>query len=465
MDILREFLKDVSGSLAPELWKNCRGRIEKENLHLLSLASNPLISIYGANTLTGHRETQTVTSADLKFYQKNILNTHAIGSAPWYCQYTTKCIAFAKMYSWSAGMSGVSPELFRSVGELATNSNFNPKIPKNCTYSSGDVIPSSHWAKEVLKQLKNDKAYESQPGEIMALINGNFIHVGYAASLIKKIRISWILFVELSSIFNVISQANSSNLFSISRSERDWTRASVEYIKSKSKAKFEKSTQDPVSLRALPQIIDTLCNSIEEYIKEIDSLLTKPSGNPLFDITINRPISQASFLSPVLTVKSASLLESILFVMWSMVGRTNHLLSGDVENVPLDASNENSLLGLIQYPKLMMAILENARIKNGRRTFASGSQTSYGLEDLWTNGVIVLEQIESLIDDLVMLCSVEIYIINYINENHDIDLVNNFELISLAKGCANPAEIAIKIPGFINEGGLSSVADLFPLET
>ena len=112
-------------------------------------------------------------------------------------------------------MSGVSPELFQFLSTLVIDPKFSTKIPKNCSYSSGDVIPSSHWALSILTELKNRNGYSVQAGDIMNLINGNFLQVGYAASLVKKIRRSWLFFIELSSIANEVSQSNRSNKINI----------------------------------------------------------------------------------------------------------------------------------------------------------------------------------------------------------------------------------------------------------
>jgi len=464
MQTLSEYLKNVSSLSCPDLWTSRTVLIEKENRHLLRLLDTGSITIYGTNSLTGHRDSEHITSSEISSFQENILQTHAIGGPPWYSNYVARCITYAKLYSWSMGMSGISPDLYNSVISLANAPDFNPRIPKNCSYSSGDVIPAAHWAREVLLELKQSKQYNPQPGEVMAMINGSFVHVGYAASLIKKIQKSWVFFIEVSALCNAACQANSSNLSFFPKATKTWVRATIEYLKAQTHNKFiAKDAQDPVSLRALPQILDVLCKSIEEYMLEIDHALSQPSGNPLFNTDIDHPLSQASFLSPVLTVKSGAIIESILFAMWSMIGWTNHLLSGKVSGIPKDASNNDSILGLIQFPKLMMATLEKARTQNGRRIFASGSQTSYGVEDLWSNGVIVTEQIEDLLHEFNYLCSVELYVISYIEKNFHLNLQNRNGFIEIGQESNNPTDIMNRVSRFLDEGGAKELVDLFPV--
>jgi histidine ammonia-lyase len=466
MQALQELLRCVSALTRPKLWESCMGRLEGESRYLRRLVNKNGTNIYGLNTLIGHRDSEHVDMSKISSLQEDILSSHAIGHSPYYSKYTANCITYAKLYAWSAGQSGVSTALFNSVAELATSGEFFPKVPAGYSYSSGDVVPAAHWAIEILSILKDRKQYTAQPGEVMALINGSFVHIGYAASLVDKLRKCWSLFITSSAIVNFGVKANGSNLYFFSTAERSWSHDTIEYIKSVSlTATSVKNTQDPISVRAIPQVIDTLCNSIEEFMREINYQLFKPSGNPLFDVDSEFPISQASFLSPALTIKTEGVIESILFAMWSMVGRTNHWLSGNVDGVPKDASNSQSILGLIQYPKIMMAALENARMNYGRRVFASGSQTSYGIEDLWTNGVLTLSQLDELLDALFEFCAHELFVAVYLRKYHNIKWSDGIELLEYCSKCESIEEIKETVEKYMADGGLSDVYDIYPIKT
>lgn len=466
MQTLQELLRCVSSLLRPKIWESCRERIEEENRHLLRLVNKRGVTIYGLNTLLGHRDNEHVDMSNLSMLQEDILNSHAIGHSPYYSEYAVKCITYTKLYALSAGQSGVSLALFNSVAELATSGEFLPKVPTGYSYSSGDVVPAAHWTREVLSILKEKKQYSAQPGELMALINGSFVHIGYAVSLVDKLRKYWSLFIASSAIVHTGTKANRSNLFFWSTAERSWARECIEYIKSVSEtANVVKDTQDPVSVRAIPQVIDALCNSIEDFMREINYSLFKPSGNPLFDTDSERAISQASFMSPVLTIKTEGVIESILFAMWSMVGRINYWLSGNVDSVPRDASSSHSVLGLIQHPKIMMAKLENARMNYGRRVFASGSQTSYGTEDLWTNGIFTLNQLDELLSSLFEFCAYELYVAVYLRKHHDFKPVNGIEMIDYCSECESIDNIKDHVEKYITYGGLSDIYDFFPIKT
>lgn len=464
MKVLEDYLRAVATRSQPDLWRECTTRLEADHQHLQGLLQDGSVAIYGANTLTGHRDGERVTAADLTSFQNNLLHTHAIAETPDHDDYTARCITYAKLHSWAAGHSGVSPELFRSLSELAGREDFHPGVPTGCSYSSGDVIPAAHWARAVLQALKQSRHYEPGPGEVMALINGCFVHTGYAASLVPRLRKAWALFLEVTALSNSVSQANPSNLHFGADSGPPWARQAVAYLRTGAvRPGTGAGTQDPVSMRAVPQVLETLCDAVDGYLLELEKVLSRPSGNPLFDETVDYPLSQASFLAPVLSVRTGALLESLLFAMWSIQGRTSHLLSGKVKGVPQDAASEASALGLIQYPKLMMATLEEARLKYGRRTFASGSQTSYGVEDLWSSGVMVARQLDGILDDFMYLCGIELYIQLYVDRGFDTGLASRSELPGLCRDCAGPREVMNRVSRHIDNGGLEEAARLFPV--
>ena len=450
--LLREYLQCVSSQSKPERWAICRARIEEENRHLRRLLRNG-ISVYGANTLTGHKDHVSVSDSECLPLQEEILKTHAIGGPPYYSEHTARCIGYAKLYSWSAGMSGVSWDLFQCLDNLLTSRDFYPEIPRDCSYSCGDVIPAAHWAKEIQKQLQRSGKQGFKPGEIMAAINGSFVQVGYAASLVRKLEACWTFFVEVSALCHAATCANGSNLVGPIR-DQTWAEEAIQYIQSFSQdGVAEATTQSPVSLRGLPQIIETLSVSLEDFFLEIDANLRRPSGNPLFDKNYRFPLSQASFLAPTLSIKTGALIESFLFAMWSMVGRTNYLLGGSVAGIPRDGSTVDSPLGVIQHPKLMAAIVEKSRMAYGRRIFASGSQTSYGVEDLWTNGLSTLSHLEDLASDFLHLCTMELSIYKYLAGRFSLQILLESDLLGMVDELKASKQNETSVIQYMERGG------------
>ena len=79
--------------------------------------------------------------------------------------------------------------------------------------------------------------------------------------------------------------------------------------------------------------------------------------------------------------------------------------------IPRDGANDESALQFIQYPKLMMSILERCRQTCGRRIFAAGAQTSNGIEDLWTYGANTSAQLDYLCKEGANLLAIELYVL------------------------------------------------------
>lgn len=458
--VLAQCLDHVSNRSAPPLWTAGAARLDAEHRHLQALVRDPAIRVYGANTLTGHRDAEAIT--DPAAMTDEILRTHAIGAAPWLDPHTARCIGYAKLYSWAAGLSGISPELLEGVSKLVTREDFHPRVPVGTSYSCGDVIPAAHWAKAVLDELSRSGSHVAQPGEAMALINGNFVHVGQAVAMVSNLQRTSALTVEVASLFHTAALANASNLYFVATAERAWASNALRYVADRSERPLNATDkQDPVSLRAIPQVLETWGDAVGDFLGELNYLLFKPSCNPFIDERYAFPISQASFLAPTLSVKTGGVIEAALFLMWALLGWTSHLLSGRVPDVPRDGSTAASPLGLIQCPKLMTAICEKARMDLGRRTFAAGSDTSYGIEDIWTNGVFTLTQLERALDALESVFCQGVWVIRRLADDFGLARVADSELLDACAGCATSAEAAERLSAALLEGCPHEAHELF----
>ena len=458
--ILAGCLLHVSKRTAPLLWDASAERIAAEHRHLRALVRDPEVGVYGANTLVGHRDREA--AADPAATTAEILRTHCLGSAPWHDRHTARCIGYAKLYSWAAGLSGVSPALFDGVRRLVTSEGFHPKVPRGASYSCGDVIPASHWAQDVLDALSQDGSGTVEPGEAMALINGSFVQVGQAVAMVARLERASALAVEAALLFHSATLANSSNLYFVATAERAWASRAVRHIEDRAGRPLAAAeAQDPVSLRAIPQVLETWGDAVGGFLDEVSYLLFKPSCNPFIDERHPFPISQASFLAPTLSVRTSALVEAALLLMWAALGWTNHLLSGLVPDIPRDGATPDSPLGLIQCPKLMAAVCEKARIDNGRRTFAAGSQTSYGVEDLWTNGVFTLMQLEGALDALERLLCLGVWAVSRVVGDFDLQRVPDSELLEACAECSTAGEASERIAALLKEGRPQDAHRLF----
>ena len=359
-------------------------------------------SIYGFNTELGHRDFVTVDpKAGPSFQQAifeshNMRPSHARGVYP---QHAASLIGYVKLFQLSHGGSGISPQTYERVIQRVTDPTFLPRIPAGQSYSSGDVLPATHWANAVF-DLDGPSPFILRSGEMIALINGNFVHTALAAENYREL-------MALTE-YVVVSGAYAGRLCELARinyvrelpSEKKAAQKVLAYLARTADGQKSLSTspQRAVSVRAIPDVIVEFCSAHHALGVEIETLIPAQSANPLFDLEHKEVFSSPSFLAIGLALAQNKMIETLLMVLRAAVARLSFILSGRVAGIPedgLDPSAEAGL-GLIQVPKELTAVVESAYQTYGRRGFASGGATSYGVEDLWTHGEALSRDIHQL---------------------------------------------------------------------
>jgi histidine ammonia-lyase len=404
-------LAHVEAATVPAEWARQEPRLAAEADHLRALLSSPdAPAVYGANTLVGHLSDQAVPPEHLAAFQMELIRNHALGSAPFYGDWENRCISYARAHFFSLGGSGISPKLYRLVREAAADPAFRPKVPRGCSYSCGDVIPAAHWALALTKRLKA-AGYVLRPKEGLALLNGVFVHVGLALALLRPLRRAWRAFLLASRLSARLCRANASNYTpALTDDAADPVRRLADLVRPEAQDERQpgQALQDPISLRAFPQAAAALAQALAWHLDSLDQALARRSDNPLVVAACPVPLSQASFLAPLVTLATGQLVDAWMMVAWMVERRTHYLLSGKVPGLPEEARTGPADLGLIQLPKLMTAVLEEMRSSAARRSFASGSSTSYGLEDFWTYGVVTADVLAGVLEQVYRLLAMEL---------------------------------------------------------
>lgn len=407
-----ELLLHAEKRTRPPGWAAAQERIIAESRHLdrlLALDKPP--AVYGANTLVGHLSDKPVSADRLEAFQAELLANHALGSAPYFEPREAVCIGYARAHFFSLGGSAITPELYKLVRTAVADPHFRPEVPRHCSYSCGDVIPAAHWALALSEYLKDTARYRLRRKEGIALINGAFVHVGIALSQVRPLFRTWHAFLLASRLNAHVCKANRSDCTAaLTDDAADPIRAVCDLLRPEGapRPRSNGTVQDPISVRALPQVAAALAGAITAYLDALDQALRRRSDNPLIVVDSDEPLSQGSFLAPMVTLAAGQLIESLLLALWAIERRTHHLLSGQVAGVPANASRAADELGLIQVPKLMTAILEEVRLKAGRRSYASGGSTSYGLEDLWSAGLETAETLAAVFAAAARLMAIEL---------------------------------------------------------
>lgn len=411
-------LKHIDRKTIPDYWLNNKWRIAKDSDYLDQLTNQEdPPHMYGVNTFVGHLDNETILEDQIEAFQNSLIDNHSIGLDQYYSEKEALYITYAKLHFLSLGGSGITLDLYNHLLDIVKNDDTTFYVPKASSYSCGDVIPAAHWAQNIKQALQTKYNYPLKRKEGLALINGSFLHVGLSLAKVHPLHSVWSLYNFNSVLYSkFVNNQQFHHASNVLLNKHDTMHHPLNWLAS-TESNNNYDVQDPVSIRAYPQMSSAFYNSIESFLHAIEEQLNRRSDNPLVLFEEEAPISQASFLAPMISLSASQLIEAILLIMWQVERRIHFLLSGKIKNVPLNARKDHEELGFIQVPKLVSAIVEETRIKCGRRTFASGSSTSYGTEDIWTNGIIVDDLLYILFENFNTVLAIELALLLRIDQS------------------------------------------------
>ncbi|MFV8827749.1 aromatic amino acid lyase [Alkalihalobacterium sp. APHAB7] len=411
---LNSFIRLIKQREIPDTWKDIT-QIKKEEVYLDSLVqkSSPP-SIYGVTTLVGHLDKNKLNQDNIQDFQSHLIKNHKISlSRNYYSLFQATCILYVKLHHLNLGGTGVTSTLYSHLLRIGEDESFQPKIPKESSYSSGDVIPAAHWASEVISYLGTKEKYQLKRKEGLTLINGSFVHVGLSiASYDRLVKLRNILLFN-AIVFSHLYRPSQSVFYEGIPIKKNSRFHSIQSLFNKYIVGHNKSVQDPVSVRAIPQVLDAFCSSMDHHKNTLGQVLNHRSDNPLIDEEYPFGLSQASFLEPKLTLSTSQMIDTLLMAGWNIERRVHHLLSGNHKKIPANGTNKENELGMIQLPKYITSLLEDSRKYGGVRSFANGSSTSYGIEDFWSYGLQTDEILNTVLDNIEKILKIEIVIYMY----------------------------------------------------
>lgn len=381
----------------------------RENLvEILSVDKYP---VYGVNLLPGHMDTQYVTQDLLSSYQRNLLDSHCIPARTCYSKDLFRLALTCKTLDCIEGELGVSSKLVELMVKLLKENTLEHPLPKGLSYSSGDVIPGTHFARKLIEELESRFDYTLQPGELMALINGDFIHKSRAIHILEDIEVVATHFTSNTFLLHYLSGKEAiveSRFKNRSKLGSSFTQRINQALNTKISYK---RIQKPVSIRASGDLLALIGEQIERYVNILNDSLQSSSGNPIYKNPLDFPVSQASFLNFQLAEASLGLNHSFPILMRSVSGRVNYLLSGQVNGIALNGASSTNPIQLIQHPKAITAKFEQLRGMINTNITQSLGQTSYGVEDLWTNGLNILDQLEKILTTCKEILELESFVL------------------------------------------------------
>lgn len=241
------------------------------------MSEHPEKKIYGVNQLPGHKDTEQMPDGFMDKFQRALIDNHCLPSTEAYDPEIGVYVTLAKASTLAAGGSTISAELYDRLVIAAGDPQFSPVLPRNMSYSSGDVIPGAHWAQALLAHASD---YALKPGEGMALINGSFVHLGLATYAVAGLDLMWRKFLITTRNFFRYVRIDDA-FFEYPRTPRNETIADAVAFVSEFVFPPETDKVQPyVSVRATPQVLEGLYRSVEQFTTELEIALDTPTGNP-----------------------------------------------------------------------------------------------------------------------------------------------------------------------------------------
>ncbi len=263
--------------------------------------------MYGINTGLGAMATVRISPDEINELQSNLVRSHSVGVGPLLDEESVRAMMLLRAVSLSEGYSGVRIEVVKQIVEFL-NRDITPLVPSQGSVgSSGDLAPLAHIALAMMgegevfykgKMVKAREALDSEgikpikyeAKEGLALTNGTQAMTAVMALALYDAKI---LFENalITSAISIDALKGSTTPFD-SRIHELRPYEGQKYVASKILEYMEGSEirashincskiQDAYSLRAIPQVLGAVKDSID-YVEKIVSIeMNSVTDNPL----------------------------------------------------------------------------------------------------------------------------------------------------------------------------------------
>lgn len=365
---LARVLEAIASGDPAEEWLKALPRLSAQRTMVEDhLATSDRPRVYGFDTLLGPLDSQAAG----KDSQLMLLDAHLQGRLGITDRTTFAAMTAVKLEQLSLGGSGIHPSSFRGILDAFKLSEPSYTGAWNDSYSSGDVVPGSWWLKNI---LDHDFIPELHSGDVIALINGNFVSTATGVISLTSLCKYFANFLAVSAAFVDPTPAEVQGEY-LPRAlvSAIWDQRYVRPLPSS-------LVQRPVSVRDGRLYVELIAKALNQVAGALTERLTRSSGNPLFVMPPDgafRSLSQVSFLGFNLTLASTAAIQSLSLCMGA-VHRFTQQMSEEIQSQSVDP-----LQRAVQPPKISRAILEDARLRLGNLPLSFTGVESGGVEDVW----------------------------------------------------------------------------------
>jgi histidine ammonia-lyase len=308
LDLNLADIESIIFSNVPISISSYKTKMLRDSYRLLKTIAQKNQPVYGINTGFGALAEIKINTKDQKILQKNIILSHAVGVGPPLDFFVAKTLVLLRINTLIKGYSGASPQLIESLICLF-NANCSPFIPKKGSVgASGDLAPLAHLGLLLLGQghalLLGDQVISASEALHKAKISPLKLGIRDGLALINGTQAMTaagiIAIINCRNLANLADLAAAITLDALGGHKIPFDErihqikphpGQIKTAQNICKAihgrtiedlKINKLTQDPYSLRCIPQVHgatkDVISHVQETILREINSV----TDNPLF---------------------------------------------------------------------------------------------------------------------------------------------------------------------------------------
>lgn len=361
-DKLSELRQYVNAGVIPQRWQAASLLISAERAEIIKavFSGNAHGGAYGFTSMLGPNDHREMSPEQ----QQIMLAGHCVGTPSELSEPEARAILASKIIQLANGGTGMSAARYNDLLAVARQTPGSVNVDLDASYGSGDVVPAAWWVKSIWGESTNWQA-----GDLIALINGNFVSNAFSYLVFDKLLNTVAAFV------NLTAETHKQFISGATGNLLDF-KLNALYV---NHTGWDSPPQLPVSQRDIFPILHSASSNLYRFAEALESSLAAKSGNPIFIKEQGRVVakSQSSFLN----LELSGGLHAINSTVAQLSAATQRATEIVCSKLLQDADDfTTQILQAVQLPKVSEAY--KLQIATPLLVNYSGSMSG-GVEDLW----------------------------------------------------------------------------------